>query len=234
MALETSGKIYLADQRGLLETNYLRRYSTFSFGEYAHPDKQAFGRLYGFNEETLAGAHTLELAVSQASHVLLLPITGALAVGINSAPAATIEVGEVRVVTVPAGTTLCLANPYQTELVSCLHIWLLAEVPTAHIAQQVFPFDLQATENQLAEAVSFGASQHGAFSLSLGQFAGRREAVYHLQRPGTQFFAFVLAGAFEMEGRLLHAQDGLALWNVAAVELEALSNNALVIVLELA
>jgi quercetin 2,3-dioxygenase len=36
-----------------------------------------------------------------------------------------------------------------------------------------------------------------------------------------------------MEGRLLHAKDSLALWDTKAVELEALSENALVLILEL-
>ncbi|WP_165699302.1 pirin family protein [Hymenobacter jejuensis] len=49
----------------------------------------------------------------------------------------------------------------------------------------------------------------------------------------SRFFAFVVAGAFEVEGRLLHERDGLALWDVQEVELEALSNDALVLVLEL-
>jgi hypothetical protein len=69
--------------------------------------------------------------------------------------------------------------------------------------------------------------------LSLGRFAGRRGATYELP-PGRLFFGFVLAGAFEAEGRLLHEKDGLALWEVPApVEIEALSNHALLLVLTL-
>ncbi|MBC6988212.1 hypothetical protein H9I52_00875 [Hymenobacter sp. BT491] len=49
----------------------------------------------------------------------------------------------------------------------------------------------------------------------------------------SRFFAFVVTGAFEVEGRLLHKRDGLALWYVQEVELKALSNDALVLVLEL-
>ena len=71
------------------------------------------------------------------------------------------------------------------------------------------------------------------FALRLGRFMGREEAVYKVQ-PGNQLFAFVVAGAFELEGRLLHEKDGLALWDAEEVELEALSNHALVLVVELA
>jgi hypothetical protein len=46
------------------------------------------------------------------------------------------------------------------------------------------------------------------------------------------FFAFVVAGAFEVEGRLLHQNDGLALWNTSVIELEALSENVVILVVE--
>ncbi|MEO5593159.1 MAG: hypothetical protein ABIR15_06605 [Chitinophagaceae bacterium] len=46
-------------------------------------------------------------------------------------------------------------------------------------------------------------------------------------------FAFVIKGAFEMEGRLPHARDGWALWDTGAAEMKALSNDAIILVIEL-
>lgn len=57
---------------------------------------------------------------------------------------------------------------------------------------------------------------------------------FHFADLAGQLAPVVLAGAFEVEGRLLHAHDGLALWDTATVELEALSPDALVLVVELA
>jgi hypothetical protein len=73
------GKICLADQRGPLENSRFRRQSTFSFGAFQSPYKQAFGRLYGFYKATLAGSHAVELAVADDSCSMLLPITGTVA-----------------------------------------------------------------------------------------------------------------------------------------------------------
>ena len=67
--------------------------------------------------------------------------------------------------------------------------------------------------------------------LSIGQFQGRDEAVHVLNGKGC--FYYVLAGAFEIQERLLHAGDGLALWDIEQVDLEALSNNAVLLVLDL-
>ncbi|WP_262891527.1 pirin family protein [Adhaeribacter radiodurans] len=40
-------------------------------------------------------------------------------------------------------------------------------------------------------------------------------------------------GAFEVQGRLLHEKDSLALWDTEEVELEALSNHIRILIMEL-
>jgi redox-sensitive bicupin YhaK (pirin superfamily) len=69
--------------------------------------------------------------------------------------------------------------------------------------------------------------------LSIGQFRGRQEARYQLSHKTHGLFVFVIEGAFEVQGRLLHPRDGLAFWNVAEpAELEALSNDAIILLME--
>jgi len=233
MIKQTPGKIFLADQRGLTETSQFRRYSTFNFGSYAHEHKQPFGQLYAVNEETLGGTQQLDFTAEQDSHLLLLPVTGALTVGLPSGQGITVEVEEIQLLTVSAGSTIRLSNPYENELITFLHLWIRAEQTGPALTQQQFAFKLSAIENQLTEVVAASQpTQQLPFSVSLGWFAGRQEAVYNL-KPGASLFAYVLAGAFEAHGRLLHEKDGLALWETDEVELEALSNNAWVVVIEL-
>lgn len=241
MSQPVPGKIYLADQRGRLETSQFRRQSTFSFGAFQSEHKQPFGRLYGLNEETLAGGHAVEFLVEEDSYILLLPLTGAVAFGTGGGASGTIEAEELTTLAAPAGTALTLRNPFADELISLLHLWVRAPAPLAGLPQATATttiFDGQLLENQLRELVSARAEAHSPvepslpFRFSLGRFMGRQETRYKVT-PGNAFFAFVIAGAFELEGRLLHERDGLALWEAAEVELEALSNHALVLVLEL-
>jgi redox-sensitive bicupin YhaK (pirin superfamily) len=71
------------------------------------------------------------------------------------------------------------------------------------------------------------------FTVSIGKFSGRAETTYKLTSENSGLFVFVIEGAFELEGRLLHARDGLALWEIKEVELEALSNDAIILLIEL-
>jgi hypothetical protein len=231
MIPQTPGKIFLADERGLTESDRFRRYSTFNFGPWAHTHKGPFGRLYGLNEETLAGGHTLEFSVAEASHVLIIPLAGAVTLSCAGLPATAVGVEEMLVLTLPAGSLLHVKNPFEMELVSFLHIWLLADAPVTTVAMQQDGFSFDSSPNSLIPLLS--ATALLPLRASIGQFAGRHEAIYRPASQEASLYAFVLAGAFEIEGRLMHEKDGLALWNAAEIELEALSNNAVVLVLEL-
>jgi quercetin 2,3-dioxygenase len=228
MSTQIPGKIFLADQRGVVETAQFQRHSTLSFGMYQHPHRGPVGRLHALNEELLAGGHRATVPVTTDSWLLLLPITGAVTATVGTTPATTTDVGELRVLRVKAGQNLTFQNPYPSDLIRFLHLWLRADDVTP--AAELFHFDAAALQNQLAPLLPPTAGW--PFGLSLGRFAGRHEAVYRPQ-PGAQLVAFVIAGAFEAEGRLLHEKDALALWDAAEIEVEALSNDALLLLLEL-
>jgi len=237
MMTQVPGRIYLADQRGLTTDQRFQRYSTFNFGAYQAEHKEPLDRLSGLNEESLAGGQHSALPVAQASQVLLIPVTGAVESRVTGGEPTLVHVEEIQLLNLPAGSTLTLRNPYEDELISFLHLWLVAELPTdTAVSTDIFAFDVEALENRLGELVSSApatpAGPGRAFILSLGRFAGRQESIYKVQSRESLFFAFVLTGAFELEGRLLHAKDGLALWEADELELEALSNDALVVVLE--
>lgn len=241
MIKQVPGKIYLADQRGVVESPQFRRQSTFSFGAYQQEHKEPFGRLYGLNEETLGGGHAVELPVAQDSYVVVLPITGTVAYSTGGGAQGVVEVGAMLTLSAPAGTLLRLRNPYADELISCLHLWVRASAPLTPPAPAVGLATVfqELRENELLELVSVRTQALPPtqpdlpFILSLGRFMGRQEVGYKVAQEGNQVVAFVLAGAFELESRLLHEKDSLALWDVGEIELEALSNHAIVLLLEL-
>ena len=73
---------------------------------------------------------------------------------------------------------------------------------------------------------------HATYFISVGKFSGRGEVIYQRRGYDTGIFVFVMQGTFEAAGRLLHERDGLAIWDVDKIEMEALSNDALVCLVE--
>jgi redox-sensitive bicupin YhaK (pirin superfamily) len=226
----TPGQIYLADQRGLLESPQQQRYCTLNFGTYAADGRGPLGSLRAVNEELLAPGQAVTLVAAHATHLVLLPILGAVSFHTAAGQVGTADVEQVQVLNLSPGSTVELRNPYEQELITFLHLWLDA-APDALATSDCFEYRVGALDNQLTELVPPAPQRQ--FTLHLGCFQGRREAVYQVSDPNHRLFAFVLAGAFEVEGRLLHEKDALALWETRAVELEALSNNAFVLLVEL-
>jgi redox-sensitive bicupin YhaK (pirin superfamily) len=68
----------------------------------------------------------------------------------------------------------------------------------------------------------------------IGQFDGRQKGELSLSNNHKDILVYVVDGAFEVQDRLLHAEDALLLNSVDVVDFEALSNEAILLIFELA
>ncbi|QCR22516.1 hypothetical protein [Pontibacter sp. SGAir0037] len=230
MTKETPGKIFLADQHYISETAILKRCSTFPSEAAGQEDRQPFRSLYLLNEELLAAYQSVNLEVKQDSYLVLIPITGEVNFLDCKGHMETLDVEEVQVHHVSAGYTYQISNPYKTDNITFLQLWMKATAPVAIASPDIYTYTIGRLHNNLANIVT---NARFPFRISMGRFDGRQEAVYKLQNKTSALYAYALSGVFEVEGRLLHEKDGIALWDTAEVELEALSHNALILFLEL-
>ena len=97
----------------------------------------------------------------------------------------------------------------------------------------LFTFNIDENRNKLISINPVKNAELKNLLVSIGKFSGRREAVYKMKSAQSNLFVLVIEGAFEVQGRLLHAKDGLALWNEPGeIEMEALSNDAIIFLIE--
>jgi len=227
MIPQSKGKMFLSDERGLTQQDWYRSYQTFNFGNYYNNHKQPFSDLHVLNDDTLAAAQSIRMSVQEQTAVLLIPIVGAIGCRDHNGDHTMIEPGMVQLLALPARSGFQVNNPYKAEadLVNFLQLW----VKTKNAANQLFSFDLPANRNQLTEIFRLGNTIG-----YMGQFDGRAEATLRVSKPGNALFAYVIEGAFEVQYRLMHARDGLVLWDLDETELEALSNNAIIMLIEIA
>jgi redox-sensitive bicupin YhaK (pirin superfamily) len=225
MVQQNKGKIFLADERGHNEMEWFRSYNTFNFGRYQLDHKTPFGPLYVLNDDTLAGGKSITMTVEADSELLLIPVIGAITYEDNHGNSTVIEAGECQVYAAPKSTIIKIGNPFDNELVNFLQIWIYKTDIQPDNFPQIIPFDIVNCKNQLVPI-----SVDNKFGL--GKYAGREEFIYKLSAPNNGLFVYVIEGAFEVQYRLLHARDGLALWEVEEVEWEALSNDAIILVME--
>lgn len=233
MSNNIEAKIFLADERGLNETDRFRSWNTFNFGKYYNEYKQPVGDVYVLNDDMLAGGSSLSMLVEEDSYIILLPIAGAIVYNDSENNESLMAAGQIRVAYTVKGTTFEIINPFKDEVINFLQVWIKADkkiVPSSCIST----YDVNEFQNSL---IKISPRQLNSsvlpFSISIGKFAGRGETTYQITEQTKSLFVLVLAGAFEVEGRLLHERDGLALWNAREIEIEALSNDAILLTIEL-
>ena len=227
--IQTEATIYLSDQRSCIQTDTFRSFQIFNFGQLFNEHKKPIGNLQTFNEDTLTAESTVEQTIEAQTTIVLLPIFGTIEVknGFNT-EGVYVTVGEAYFFTTVNEETLAISNPYDTEMVSYLQIRLQNTENQPFNSKQITAFDFATAKNQL---LPFFSNQTN-FGF-IGQYDGRAESVYTLKNPRNGIFLFAIEGVFEVQNRLLHARDGLFLKDIDTIELEALSNDAVVLLLEM-
>lgn len=224
-------RIFKADLRGRTESKIFRRFSTLNFDDYEHASRAPFGLLLALNDETLGAGNTIFRHIEQHKDIVILPLVGGLVFRDSFGNENTIGTEQVCVFSGEKGNAYQLSNPYEKALVNYLQIWFRADANQFRPGASQRDFVLE--RNSLVPF--FGSPSLPMHSQTLGfigLYDGRQSSVYHLQHPNNGLFIFVVSGAFECEDRLIESRDALALTGCESVGYEALSDDAMLFIIE--
>lgn len=228
----TQAQIYLESLRGRFEADGFRSFRTFNFQEYSAADRGPFGTLDVLNDEVLMPECSHELHVEQFCQVILFPVMGAIEIEERGKEPKFINAGEVLFLLVSPDRHYTITNPYPDEAINYLQIRVndgpFLSTPMSLSGINI-SFDLNEKNVLLPVRGYHGSSAH----LYIGQYDGRAEGIFTSWNADHAAFIFVIEGAFEVQNRLLERRDGLALRNAETVEFEALSNAAILLVIDL-
>lgn len=215
---ESAAKIFLSDQRGCTLDSDHRVFHTFNFGTYFSEHRKPPGKLLFLNDVTLAAGATKALLIDKEMQILVLPIIGALQL-ISLPNSALIEAGEWFSCCVKPDSNCKLTNPYKTESIN----FLIIGFESVEVQPMKGQFNLEENSNNL---IPVGENRMGY----IGKYQGRKGGSLGF---GVNYdvFIFLIEGAAEVQNRLLHARDGLALWNANEIEFEALSREVILLIL---
>jgi quercetin 2,3-dioxygenase len=232
MLAQADARIYLEGLRGEFQTDGFRSFRTLNFEEYCAVDREAVGTLEVLNDETLMPECSYELHSAKHCQIILLPMVGAIEVEEKGKEPQFVNSGEALFLNVAPDCIYTITNPYPDEPVNYLQIrindnpFLSTPMPLSGITTQ---FDLSEANVLLPIPGHDESSAH----LFIGKYDGREEGIFTIKNSDQKAFIFIIEGAFEVQNRLLEKRDGLALSNVKEIEFEALSNGAVLLVIDL-
>lgn len=226
MTDSAEARIYLSGQRGHTGLDWFRSWHTFNFGTYRAEGRTPLGALQVLNDDTLAAEASLGMTLEQGTEVMIIPLAGGLEYQLTTGKTGFASPGEILHLSTQAGGYE-LTNPYPDRLINFLQIWFMNPEAEEQTLTQSIDLTVMNTFHSLHQPGYSGKTR--AF---LGKYAGRTQSAYVASRPDRNLFIFVIEGAFEVQDRLLESRDGLALKHCGTVEFEALSSNALLLLIE--
>jgi quercetin 2,3-dioxygenase len=231
MASEAEAVIYLANKRGRAETDWFRSFYTFNFGEFSRDGSTPFGSLFVVNEHTLKEGRTLSFTFTEKVNVLLLPIEGELKYKSGNVENA-VDVGQVACIVSSPGVPLQLSNHYTSRLINFLQICIRADDKVQANLNDTYSFDLESGNGE------FIPLRLSSITLSderfyIGKFRGRHKVVFRTRRDNMGIFVYEITGTCEVHERLLLPGDALSIKRIDVIELEALTQEAIVLVAEI-
>ncbi|ANH81600.1 hypothetical protein A8C56_11990 [Niabella ginsenosidivorans] len=178
------------------------------------------GKLQEVDEETLAPG--ISKKTEQPGQLLLLiPVVGDLELLTHKEPKE-LKCGQMALLN---GATISIRNRYKDALVKFLLLpFNIAGTPGVDPVQ-LFSFDLHKNGDNTVIAAA-------EITVRIQQLGMRDEKVYTTRLSNAVIFCYIIQGAAEIAGRLLHSGDGLALWNTVQFETESFGSETILLVVE--
>lgn len=227
--MDTEAQIYLQSQRGQFQAEGFRAFYTFNFGHYKAVNREPSGHLLALNDETLLPQCSHKVTVNKSVQIILLPLVGAIEIEKGKGALTFVDSGESISMIITPDDSFTITNPYPDQAVNYLQIRVLPGDFSSR-SNMTNTFNL-ARKNTLIPILNTAGNDGNCM---IGKYEGRQDDVYFPKNTANQAFIFIIEGAFEVQNRLLEKRDGLSLRNVKEIEFEALSDNAIILILETA
>lgn len=220
MIKQSQAHIYLADARKQRKTSGYHCWSTLNTENYKEKD---LGSLFLFNYQIVATNQKTNIVTHANCLYYFLPLYGGISIRSNQSETIICTQQSQQIFSKNEGQ-IEFSNPFQ-ENVSFLLIGF--QTKSLSFGDQLVDFDIS-NKNKLVTLF-----ENKITRFSIGQFDGRYESEYQFKNKQNGIFTYIIQGAFEFENRLLETGDALSIKNIEAVEWEALSENAMLLLIEI-
>lgn len=226
-----------ASSRGHAHHGWLNSYHTFSFANYYNPERIHFGTLRVLNDDTVAGGSGFGTHPHDNMEIISIPLSGDLEHKDSTGTHGVIRHGEVQVMSAGTGVKHSEFNKNAEIPVKFLQIWVFPKEKGVKPRYQQASFDFQKDKNSLTQIVSPDPGDEGLWIhqnawFNIGIFDKGTKFPYKLHDPDNGVYVFVIEGSFTVNGVSLERRDGLGVTEVDALDLEPLSDDAEVLLME--
>jgi redox-sensitive bicupin YhaK (pirin superfamily) len=228
---------YPADSRGRADHGWLKSFHTFSFAGYHDTERMNFGTLRVLNDDTVEGGMGFGLHPHDNMEIISIPLEGALEHRDSMGNTAVIRKNDIQVMSAGTGIRHSEYNKDRNLPVKFLQIWIFPNERNVSPRYDQITLDPAERHNRLQQVLSPDPDDEGVWIhqdawFHMGCFDEGIGLTHDIQKSGNGLYAFVLKGAFTIEGMELKERDGLGIRDRPSVSLKANTRDAEILLME--
>ncbi len=229
--------LHKANTRGVANHGWLKSYHTFSFAGYYNPERIQFGALRVLNDDTVSGGMGFGEHPHDNMEIISIPLEGDLEHKDSMGNTAVIRKGDIQVMSAGTGIYHSEYNKNKGEQVKFLQIWVFPNKRNVTPRYDQITLNEADRKNKLQQILSPNEADEGVWIhqdawFHMGNFDKDVAANYTIRKPGNGVYAFVLKGQFRVNGIDLDQRDGLGLADLEQFDLQALTGDAEILLME--
>lgn len=214
-------QVFRKDERGIKDIGWLRSHFYFSFSDFYHPVKAAFGSLVAFNDDFVEAGKGFGIHPHANMEIISVLLKGTMNHIDTLGYKTVIEEGGVQIMSAGSGLRHEEYNVGEGE-VNFLQIWIQPKLQNIGPRYQQRSFPAEKRRNQLKTIVSNEEGQEHCWinqnaKLSLGFFDSAQEITYRFQPVNKCLFIFVLEGRIRVDGTDINPRDAIGVWETDTV-----------------
>ena len=223
-----------ASDRGKKNIGWLKSNFFFSFSDYYHPLKSAFGTLVAFNDDYMEKGKGFGIHPHINMEIISILIQGKLNHIDSMGYRTTIEPGGVQIMSAGSGLKHEEYNIGEDE-VNFLQLWILPKIQNIIPRYQQRHFPKEGRKNKLTTIISGEEGTEHCWinqnaKLSLGYYEKDQKVHYAFNPVNKCIFVFLIQGLIEVDGIALNIKDGLGIWDTDQISIHCLEKAEFLIV----
>ncbi len=229
--------LHKAATRGDADHGWLHSKHSFSFANYYNPDRMHFGVLRVLNDDHVAPGRGFGTHPHDNMEIISIPLEGALEHKDSMGNVSVIQNGDIQVLSAGTGITHSEYNKHKDKEVKFLQIWLFPNKKSVSPRYDQLTLNKNERHNTLQQILSPDAGDAGVWIhqdawFHIGEFDNGFTTEYRIRKKGNGVYAFILKGEMIIDGITLNERDGFGIWDIEKVSLQAISQDAEVLLME--
>ena len=223
-----------AADRGKKNIGWLKSNFFFSFSDYYHPMKSAFGTLVTFNDDFMEKGKGFGIHPHINMEIISVLIQGKMNHIDSMGYRTTVEPGGVQIMSAGSGLKHEEYNIGEDE-VNFLQLWILPKIQNIIPRYQQRHFPKEGRKNKMTTIISGEEGTEHCWinqnaKLSLGYYDKDQKIHYTFNPVNKCIFIFLIEGLIDVNGEVLNVRDGLGVWDTDQISIHCLEKAEFLIV----